>query len=65
MTIKRQWMLVLILSAILSVIINSLVLSSLINNYFISYSKSNYEHHSEQIIEFTKGLFWRIIRVSS
>lgn len=52
MTIKRQWMLVLILSAILSIIINSLVLSSLINNYFIGYSKSNYEHHYEQVVEF-------------
>lgn len=52
MTIKRQWMLVLVLSAILSIIINSLVLSSLINNYFIGYSKSNYEHHYEQIVEF-------------
>ena len=52
MTIKRQWMLVLVLSAILSIIINSLVLSSLINNYFIGYSKSNYEHHYEQVVEF-------------
>jgi signal transduction histidine kinase len=54
MTIKRQWMLALILSAILSVIINTLVLSSLINNYFVDASTSNYEHHFSQIAEFTK-----------
>ncbi len=54
MTIKRQWMLALILSAILSVIINTLVLSSLINNYFVDAQTSNYEHHYRQIAEFTK-----------
>lgn len=53
-TIKRQWMYVLILSAILSIVINSTVLSSLINNYFVENSKINYEHHYEQIIDFTR-----------
>ena len=53
MTIKRQWMLTLILSAILSVMINSFVLSTLINNYFVDSSIKNYEHHYEQILEFT------------
>lgn len=54
MTIKRQWMLALILSAVLSVIINSFVLSSLINNYFVDAQASNYERHYRQIEEFTK-----------
>ena len=54
MTIKRQWMLALILSAVLSVIINTFVLSSLISNYFVDASTSNYEHHYQQITEFTK-----------
>lgn len=54
MTIKRQWMFALILSAILSIIINSIVLSSLINNYFVENSKINYEHHYGQIVDFTK-----------
>lgn len=54
MTIKRQWMLVLILSAIITVIINSFILGLLINNYFIYNSKNNYNHHYEQIVEFTR-----------
>lgn len=54
MTVKRQWMLALILSAVLSVIINTFVLSSLINNYFVDTSTSNYEHHYQQIAEFAK-----------
>lgn len=54
MTVKRQWMLALILSAVLSVIINTFVLSSLINNYFVDASTSNYEHHYQQIAEFAK-----------
>lgn len=54
MTIKRQWMLILILTAILSVIINSFVLSTLINSYFVDNSIKNYEHNYEQIVEFTR-----------
>lgn len=54
MTIKRQWMLVLILSAIISVGVNSIVLSSLINRYFIDYTIENYDKHFAQIVEFSK-----------
>jgi signal transduction histidine kinase len=54
MTIKKQWMLALILSAVLSVIINTFVLSSLINNYFVDAETANYEHHYGQILEFTQ-----------
>lgn len=54
MTVKKQWMLVLILSAVISVVINSLVLGSLINRYFVDSSQANYEKHYEQIVEFTK-----------
>lgn len=54
MTIKRQWMIVLIFSAILSVSINSFVLSSLINRYFVDYTKSNYENHYAQIAELSR-----------
>lgn len=54
MTIRRQWMLVLILSAIICVIINSFILGLLINNYFIDNSKNNYNKHYEQIVEFTR-----------
>ena len=50
MTIKRQWLLVLILSAIAAVMINSLVLSALINRYFVNYTAENYSQHLSQIV---------------
>lgn len=54
MTLKRQWMLVLILTVFVSVIINSVVLSSLINRYFVDYTTENYDRHVTQIVEFSK-----------
>ena len=54
MTVKRQWMLVLIFSAIISVVINSLVLSTLINSYFQDNTRKNYETHYEQIVKFSR-----------
>jgi len=54
MTVKRQWMLVLILSAIISVVINSFVLSTLINNYFQGNTRENYKNHYEQIVKFAQ-----------
>lgn len=54
MTIKRQWMLVLILAAVFSVAVNSFVLSALINRYFLDYSTANYNKHFSQIVEFSK-----------
>ncbi len=57
MTIRRQWMLVLVLSAALSVVINSFVLSTLINRYFVDYASENYKEHVSQLVEFsTKAL---------
>jgi len=53
MTIKRQWLLVLILIAVFSVCVNSFVLSSLTNKYFKDYVKENYEMHFDQIIEYS------------
>lgn len=53
MTIKRQWMLVLVISVALSVIVNSLVLSFRINRYFIDYSTENYKSHVSQVVEFS------------
>lgn len=53
MTIKKQWMLVLITCAILTVFINSIVLSSLINKYFVNYTKENYDKNLDQIIEYS------------
>lgn len=54
MTIKRQWILVLVIAAILSVVINSVILSSLINRYFVNYSTENYKKHLSQITEFSR-----------
>jgi two-component system sensor histidine kinase BaeS len=54
MTVMRQWMLVLILSAVLSVAVNSIVLSSLVNRYFINYSTENYNKHFSQIVEYSQ-----------
>lgn len=52
MTIRRQWMLVLIVSVALSVLVNSIVLSTLVNRYFIEYSTENYDQHITQLTAF-------------
>jgi len=54
MTVKRQWMVVLILSVALSVAVNSIVLSLLINRYFVDYSAENYNYHISQLEELSK-----------
>lgn len=54
MTIKRQWIIVLVIAASLSVVINSVILSSLINRYFVNYSTENYKKHLSEITEFSK-----------
>jgi two-component system, OmpR family, sensor histidine kinase BaeS len=56
MTIKYQWMLVLVLSVVLSVAVNSIVLSSLINSYFVNYSTDNYNKNVVQLVEFSEKL---------
>lgn len=52
MTVRRQWMLTLIVSAVLSVLVNSLVLSALVNRYFVEYSTENYNSHIGQLTAF-------------
>ncbi|NLI54158.1 MAG: HAMP domain-containing histidine kinase [Clostridiales bacterium] len=53
MTIRRQWMLVLMISAAIAVLVNSFVLSTLINRYFVGYAKVNYDQHIAQLVEFS------------
>jgi hypothetical protein len=53
MTVRRQWMLVLMISVALSVLVNSFVLSTLINRYFIEYSTENYNQHIVRLITFS------------
>ncbi|MCF8019193.1 MAG: HAMP domain-containing histidine kinase [Vallitaleaceae bacterium] len=48
-SIRQQWLGVLIFIAVLSVAVNALVLSALINRYFLEYTTKNYEAHVEQI----------------
>ncbi len=49
MTIRRQWLLILTLTAVLAVFINSAILDSLINKYFLTYSSETYDYHVNQI----------------
>lgn len=55
MSIKKQWLYVLVLIAVTSVIVSTLVLSLLINKNFIEYKENNYKSHLEQIIKYTKN----------
>ena len=52
MTVKKQWLFVLILIAIISVVINTMVLSTLTNQYFKDYIKDSYDQHFNQIVEY-------------
>lgn len=54
MSIRRQWMTVLVLAVVLSVAINSIVFGILINQTFIDYSTENYDNHISQLEEFSK-----------
>lgn len=49
MTIRRQWLLILTLTAVLAVFINSAILDSLINKYFLTYNSEAYDYHVDQI----------------
>lgn len=51
MTIKKQWMIVLIMTVVLSVLLNSFVLSALMNRYFVRYYNENYQEHARQILQ--------------
>lgn len=53
MTVRKQWMLALVVSAALSVIVNSLVLNVRINRYFVDYSTENYNTHVAQVVQFS------------
>lgn len=54
MTIRKQWLLVLMLIAIFSVSVNAFVLSTLTDRYFGDYMKENYDKHFNQIVEYSK-----------
>ena len=49
MTIRRQWLIILTITAVLAVSVNSLILNSLTNQYFLSYNSETYNYHVNQI----------------
>lgn len=53
MTIRRQWLMVLFLVAILSVAINTLVLATLTNKSFNSYVEGSYNDQVDKIVEYS------------
>lgn len=54
MTIRKLWLIILILVAIVSVSINAVVLSVLTDRYFNDYRAENYERHFNEIIAYTQ-----------
>ena len=54
MTIKRQWLTFLMLTAVISVIINTFLLSGLTDRYFKDYVAESYDRHLSQIVKYSK-----------
>lgn len=54
MTLRRQWLILLTLTAILAVGIHSVVLGSLINRYFQAYTTASYQKNLTQIKQFAQ-----------
>lgn len=54
MTIRKQWLIILIVIAIFSVTVNTLVLGSLIDRYFTGFMAENYEKHLSELVNYSK-----------
>lgn len=54
MTIKRQWLTFLMLTAVISVFTNTFLLSGLTDRYFKDYVAESYDRHLSQIVEYSK-----------
>ncbi len=54
MTMRKIWLTILTLVAVISVGFNAFILSSLTDNYFVDYLTASYENHVTQIVEYTK-----------
>jgi len=54
MSIRKLWLLILILVSVVSVGINSLILTSLTDNYFKEYLTESYDSHIDQILEYAQ-----------
>lgn len=53
MTLRKLWLLVLVLVTVLAISINTLILTFLTDNYFSDYMKESYDLHVGQIIDYT------------
>ncbi|MFZ7120828.1 MAG: sensor histidine kinase [Eubacteriaceae bacterium] len=56
MTIKRQWVAMMIIIAVMAIVVNSLLYSALIDKYFLSYIGENYNNQIEEIQEYSSFL---------
>lgn len=54
MTVKRLWLIILIMTAVISIGLNALILTTLTDRYFKDYLSENYEKHVNQIIDYAK-----------
>ncbi|WP_010631956.1 sensor histidine kinase [Sporolactobacillus vineae] len=54
MTIRRQWLIMLTLTAALAIVVNTLIFSSLINHYFQAYTTGEYNKSLSQIKRFSR-----------
>jgi len=54
MTVRKLWLVILMLVAVISVSINAIVLSTLTDKYFIDYVAENYDNHFNQIVKYSK-----------
>jgi hypothetical protein len=52
MSIRKLWLIVLILVATLSIAINALILTSLTDRYFKTYLSETYDEHIDQMITY-------------
>ncbi|HAS74801.1 MAG TPA: sensor histidine kinase, partial [Clostridiales bacterium UBA8960] len=55
MTVMRQWLIILVISAIFSVAINSILFGALVNRFYVDYSIENYNEHIAQVVAFSKN----------
>ena len=55
MTVRKLWLMVLLLVAVISIIINSFILSILTDRYFSDYRAQEYESHITEILDYSKS----------
>lgn len=55
MTVRKLWLMVLLLTAVISIIINSFILSTLTDKYFSDYRAEEYENHIAEILDYSKN----------